>query len=449
MAGAEPDWRPTVRIAPAVELARRWNADGPREPTVGVRELLDLRTAYFRRVHPLPFTPEQEARLASGRELHAELGARLAAGPAELEVRLRRDGLVGQIDWRSDVPVELKTTGTVPQVGSIGSSRPEYLEQLGMYCAMAGTAHGRLLVVPASGRPVEAAVALDVQFADPEAIWAEMLRRAGRLRDAVRSGDPGTLPRCAWFARGCSYREAGLCPCTGDELPLGPAASDRVVALRPDQPSTEAVQHALGEVNALPPPFPDRFTDLIYPRRAYFRLTGVPPPATAARWVRSDERDRLYRRIVEHVESTDPAGQGRRMPTHGGVREPVPLMHGQPYLIKITRAAPRPSSEAMLAAQSQYFLELGLRCQSVGAAQGWLVVGYERAAPDVPPIAVLEVRFDPLDRMERFAAAREAALRDAVARRAPAALVPCPEWMYRDCPYRDACACGAEGSPNR
>lgn len=451
MAVGAGDWRATVQVRRADEWSARWaTAEAAGERPVGVTDLLDLRTAHFRRMHPLPLPPEQQARLTGGRELHAEIGARLARRPEQVEVRLRRDGIVGQIDWIDDVPAELKTTANVPDPAALRTSRPQYLEQLAMYCAMTGSDQGRLLVVPSAGTPVEAAYCVRVRFAEPSTVWPEMQRRAGLLRAAEASGDATALPRCRWFERGCPYREARICPCTGEEPSAVPLATDRLTSLEPDEAATTSLRRALAEVNALPAPFPERFTDLIYPRRAFYRQNEVAPPAATSGWVRSAERDRLFRRIVEGLESTDPAGQGRWMPSHGSVREAVPRVEGRPYLIKITRAAPRTTVAALLADQSQYFLELGLRCQAVDEPSGWLILGYEGGRTDRAAISVFDVRFEPLDVVRRFAEAREAELKRAVADRAGGGLAACPGWMYRDCPYRAACGCGAvPDAPNR
>lgn len=449
MADAEPDWRPTVHIRPATELDGRWAHPGPVGPRPArITELIDLRPAFYRRVHPLPVDPEEQARLSRGRELHAGLGARLASRPEELEVRVRRDGVVGQVDWLSEVPAELKTTASLPALDALAIERPQYLEQLGMYCALVGTRRGRLLLVPADGAPVDAAVALDVTFSDLEGIWAEAHRRADRLRDALDAQDPGRLPRCAWYSRGCPYRRAQVCGCSGAEPELAPSIVNAVERVERDARTTDALRQALTEVNGEPAPFPDRFTDLITPRRAYYRRS-MAPAMEERRWTASPTRVRLFRQIMEGVEAADAGGLGHQLPTRGGVRELVSRMDGRPYLIKITRATPRPTPEAMLADQPQYFLELGLRCQAVGSSSGWLILGYERPPPGAPEIAPFDVRFEPIEPLRRFAEARESALRRAIERRAPHELPACPAWMYRDCPYRAECACGSVEGPNR
>lgn len=448
---AEPEWRSSVRVRPAWDLAERWaQPSPPSPPTVSVTALLELRPAYFQRVHPLPFSPEQQARLADGRELHAELGARLASRPEQREVRVRREGIVGQVDWFEAAPTELKTTGSVPRLEQLATSRPQYIDQLAMYCALTGVDHGTLMIVPASGTPVDAAVSVRLEFDELDEIWAEMRRRAELLRHALATSSSQDLPRCPWFARGCAYRAPAICACTGGEAEVAPVATGRTRRLAPDPGSDAALRAALSAVLAQPAPFPDRFVDLMYPRRAYYRLTGPEVEGGTPTWARSEVRDRLYRRVIEHIEATDPAGQGRAMPIRGGIREPVPRMGGRPYLIKVTRARPRSSPEAMLAEQPQYLLELGLRCQAVGSGTGWLLVGYERPGPGVPDIVPYEVAFDPLEVLTAVAEGRETALRDAVASGRPEGLPPCPRWMFEGCPYRDRCGCGsAPVPPNR
>src|SRR2546428_14139138 len=78
------------------------------------------------------------------------------------------EGIVGKIDIYEDVPVELKTTTSIPQ--GADAARPSYVDKLGMYCAKTGALRGRLI---ASGRerfgraPQLRACRLEVTSLDP------------------------------------------------------------------------------------------------------------------------------------------------------------------------------------------------------------------------------------------------------------------------------------------
>ncbi|MCI4337396.1 MAG: hypothetical protein L3K17_09490 [Thermoplasmata archaeon] len=449
----EPDWRATVRLQLREELlqGRPSATGGVIEPrTVRVTELLDLRSAYYRRRHPLPPSEEQRLRLEDGRELHAQLGALLASGDDNLEVRVRREGIVGQIDLVEDVPIELKTTGSLPELGSLAGARPQYVEQLAMYCALTQNPRGRLWVVRTEAGAAIEGVAVDVEFRDIEAIWGEMLRRADQLRLSEASASPAGLPRCPWFERGCEFRAAAICACSGTEEPL-PALGDRhLVRFAADDARTAGLQAA---VRAAPNPRETvvrKYADLLFPRRTYFQRTSPSPEGPPPSWQRSAARDELYRDIVEWIESGALGTVTRRRALHGPIAEPVPCLSGAPYLIKISRSARRGTPSGLLSAQPHYFLELGLRCAAVGAGRGWLILGYELSPTFAEAVWPLEVTFDPLALVADVGRSREQALREALSSARSGELVACPGWMFRDCAYKDRCACDApESPPNR
>jgi hypothetical protein len=89
------------------------------------------------------------------------------------------DGITGKADIYEDVPVELKTTGSLPIDLTF---RASYIDQLGMYCAMARRPEGQLLLYrrAASGRS-PLLRAYRVTFSDLDLIAAEMRRRRDLL----------------------------------------------------------------------------------------------------------------------------------------------------------------------------------------------------------------------------------------------------------------------------
>lgn len=434
-------WAETVRLEEAPELAARLRAglDDPPPRSLWMTDLLNPRAGYFRRVHPVPPSEERRAVQEVGREAHLRVGGLLA--PARYrEVRRRRDGLVAQLDLFEDVPTELKTT-EIPETGAESVARSSYLDQLGMYCALLDRPEGRLVLVDRRPEAVGRSAVLGVRFDEPGRIWAETLRRADGLRSALDRRDPTGLPRCVWFGRGCEFQAAGVCPCRGDEPRMAPdpLAPTRAVGLSPA--ATDALRRALAGSNRAGPPTVRRFRDLLYPRRVFFERTvgvrpqeGLPPL----------EGDGLYTRINDAL---DELGDDEvvRCPVPGGEPlEAVPCWDGVPYLLKVSRARTPPGRESVVVRQPQYLLELGARCASLGDAEGILIVGYERRPPEAGQLVVYRVRFDPPGPMEEWARRRRQGLGEALASSDPQSLPRCPAWMFEGCPYRDACACGAE-----
>lgn len=440
------DWRASVSLRPAedlrAELDHRRETTPPRR-TIWVTNLLDLRTAFYQRVAPVPMSPERRRLAGLGETLHAAIGSRLA--PAHrLEIRVQREGIVGQIDLLDERPTELKTTSSLPEPENLLSARPQYAEQLAMYCALVGRATGRLLLVETLDGRAGRVAAYELEFRDLGEVFDEMLRRADRLRSAWDRHSPEGLPACDWRGRGCPFEGAQVCACTGDE----PAASRPILEGIERCDYRAAESQAIGEDLARSPPEAPvirKFRDLLYPRRAYFERVS---PATTTPGEEAAGRpppDDLYREVTDLLESGAP-GEVTRVPASGGVpSESVACFRGDPYLLKVSRAWRRSNASDLLVHQPQYFLDLGLRCVSVGRPEGWLLIAYERAERWPERLEAYRVRFDPLSALHRLADERIAALEKAVRARDPTGLPECPEWMFARCDYRDVCGCLPSG----
>ncbi|MCI4360521.1 MAG: hypothetical protein L3J91_02355 [Thermoplasmata archaeon] len=446
-------WSVSCRVIPApaltAELLRRRRELSPTR-SVGVTDLLDPRSAYWRTTAPVAPTPERRALMESGREAHVRIGHALA--PARLrEVRLRREGIVGQVDLIEDGPVEIKTTALPDSADALRAGRPSYIEQLGMYCALLDRSDGRLLLV-APGPTDHAAVRVyDGRFRDVPAIWGEMRRRADAFRGALARRDPAGLPRCPWKGRGCEFEAAHICDCTGEEPSLPSTIRDELVELTENAPASESVRrHLTVEPNGSPP-VARRFRDLIYPRRAYYERTepGAAVPEGAMAYGHPAGPEDLYRALSDLLESGPPGEMTREPTTSGEPLETVACFRGDPLLLKVTRAWNAPPAEQLLRDQPQYFVDLALRCAALGGPRGWLVLGYERSPEWEGKIRAFEVRWDPLSEPIGLLGGRLAMLQRAVATRDPTPLPACPRWMVEGCAYGGRCGCGASSADAR
>ncbi len=439
--------RRTLRLAwdPPTGIALTASVDTLRgHRPVLVTQLADPRSGYYRLRHPIPATPEAEERLGRGRRRHEEIERQLAP-PERCELRVARDGIVGRVDLVTDRPVELKTTAAAVPREHLLADRSGYFEQLGMYCALADVAEGRLLVVaePVSGGPTEVEV-IDCHFADLPEMRRGMAEAADRFRDALARNDPGLLPRCPWFDRGCGYQHAGVCRCTGSEPNESLAVARHLDQSGPNETVRAEVLEKLGQ----PPPLDGAarlraYRGLVYLRRGYFEELRpdveriVPSNAEAA-----SEGPGLYQLLREAVEARSPPGIGAEPQPSDAPEEKILRINGDPAVLKTSRALGPPRIEEFPDRYPWYFLELGFRCAAMGRDAGWLVLGYERLRPWEAPVRVLRVRFDPILPWQQEFATRQARLRAALAAGAPTGLPACPEWMREDCPFQPECGEG-------
>jgi hypothetical protein len=441
----EPAWREAVTIREDVDLervlvSRLPPAGGSR--AVAVTDLVSPRSAFWRAISPVAPDPGRVERLELGRSVHRQLGSALAPEGA-LEVRVRREGFVGRIDLWADLPVEVKSVTRPVHPLEWASARPDQVEQLAMYAALTERRVGRLVSVEPTLDSAPQVEALEVVFDKISDVAVTMRQRAEALRRAWRDRSSSGLPACRWFGRGCEYQQAEVCDCAAGEAP-GEMVAPGDVTVRP---VPELAARIEARLRASPPathaPTLRRFHDLLYLRRAYFERTTPTAESEPPRWDPTAPQD-LYDRLRAAVES-GPLGEVTRLaPRTEEPEEEVGGFRGQPFLLRASRARDRSTPDTLLDRQPQYALELGLRCVATGSDTARLVLGREREPTDGTRVQVFEFRFAPATHFARLWRVRAQRLASAIAEHAPERLPPCPEWMYSDCPYREACACGPE-----
>lgn len=446
--GPEADWSSVVRTREDADLAREIQERIARSPgfrPVSVTDLLALRRAYWRlAAPPVPVPADRRERMEAGRAWHRRIGAVLA-GTGALEVRIRRGGLVGRIDALTDRPIEVKTSSMAVGPDHLIEERPEYLEQLGMYCALVESVQGRIVSLAVHDDRVDDVRTVEVAFQDPAGILEQMHHRAALLRASWESRRSEGLPRCPFFDRGCEFRSSGTCDCTGQEAEPPSKILEGIDELRsvPEEDRRLRAEFG-GPVAPASGPSVARFRDMIYPRRAYFERTS-PLPTTGGEWVSPlDTPMDAYGRIVDAME-TGPVGEVARRPSLTTTpEEEVAVFRGDPFLVRSSRARSPPRAEELSERYPQYALELGFRCAATGRTLGRVFMTFERVGPGPDELRVFELRFASVTPFSRLWRARLGAFARALATGDPRALTPCPGWMVETCAYRDRCACGDE-----
>jgi len=410
---------------------------------LSVTDLLSPRRAFWRRMRgPAPLPLEREARLERGRSWHRRLGDAVAA-EGRLEVRLRRGSLSGRIDLLADVPVEIKTNEVGPSsAGSI--DWPDQVEQLAIYCAALDSPTGRLVHLSTpEGRPPEVSVG-ELKFRDLGAVDEEIRGRVRDLREALESERTEALPRCRWIEVGCEYRTQGLCDCRGDEEE-GPGTILASLEGRTPRPEIAARwSAALRERPDPAPPWPDRFRELLYPRRAYFDRTagrpaiGVPPRPAGA------PLD-AYERTMAALEGSAAGDLHRLRSGAGAPAEEVLAWRGEPCAVRSSRLRTRLTAADLVSRFPQYVVDLGFRCAATGAPGGTLFLGHDAPARGAPSLQVYRLELgSSLPALSAASRDRAAALESAISRKDPAGLPACADWMVAECAYRSDCGCPAD-----
>jgi len=224
--------------------------------------------AYYQRMRPdITPSPEKQQLMLMGTGFHELFGSAVSS-EEYLEQFVEMDGIVGRIDVYEDHPLELKTSGRLPE--DLAYQNTAYIDQLGMYCAMANDSAGSIVVYRRAeyGRDPDLR-RFTLEFKDLGRIADEMRRGRDELQQALDAKDPSRLPQCVWWNRRCDYQS--VCGCSvasqGNQIVAAGA-----VEVREDVEMNERLLAALGASKG------QRaakliLNDLVFPRRA---VVGIP-----------------------------------------------------------------------------------------------------------------------------------------------------------------------------
>jgi len=402
---------------------------------ISVTDLINPRTAYFQRTRPdIVPSPERQQAMMAGTGFHEVFG-RTVSTEEFVEQLVEFEEIVGKIDIYEDLPLELKTTSSIPT--DILGWRTSNVEQLAMYCTMVGVPRGRLLYYRRAewGRP-PALRAFDLEFGDLPGIRGEMMRRRDLLREALQRRDPAGLPRCEWFGRDCDY--SGICRCDLAEpmARMVDAASVRILE------TPELADRLRQGLPGQPPPRELKLNDLVFPRKAGFRRRGEAPEEEPEP---EDRMKALQRRGFEEI-LRDAVwygipGASRWVPvTLGPIRGSVLLFKDTPTILRVTGKWEMVDRRRLGEELPHYLDRLAFECALLERERGRLIVYYSGIPEDKFMVYDLWFKELPAIRgeMERRLALLEAG--------APPAEVPAcqPAWMQKFCAFKDTCGC-AEG----
>jgi hypothetical protein len=410
-----------------------------RRRRISVTDLVNPRQAFYQRARPdIQPDPERKQAMLAGTGFHEVFG-RAVSTEEFVEQFVEFQGVVGKIDIYEDVPVELKTTASLPP--GLGAARASYLDQLGMYCTMTGRDAGRLFVYKRAlyGRP-GALRAFDVRYRDLRSIEHEMVRRRDLFREALAKNDPGGLPRCEWFDLSCDFK--GVCGCA-TAAPLTrvvPAAAVRIAE------NAELVGAMTALLTDSPKPGPQlRLNDLVFPRRAVVERQAALEPkvdeedqgpdldAALAGMERLGFGDALKDAIWYGV-----PGAFARIPVSlRSLKGRVGTFRGVPTIFRSNRRTKLVDRSQLVEEFPYYFDRIAFECALSGHQTGRVVIYYEAVKEE--KFMVYDVFFRNLDEILAEADRRLTLLESGAA---ADQLPPCePSWMPNYCPHAARCAC--------
>lgn len=179
-------------------------------------------------------------------------------------------------------------------------------------------------------------------------------------------------------------------------------------------------------------------TDLLNPRRAFWRRIRGPAPLPLERQVRLERGRRWHRALGDAI-----AGEGRlevRL-RRGGLSARIDLLADVPVEIKTVSV---PSEGAPAEPWPDQVEQLAIYCALTESPVGRLA---HLVVPDgaAPTVVLAEIAFRDLEGIRSEVGRREAALRSAIASGVPRGLGRC-RWVDRGCEYRAGAVCDCVGN---
>jgi hypothetical protein len=403
---------------------------------VSVTDLLNVKQAYFRRKYPEIVPPlEKQQLMWAGTGFHKTFGSAVSS-EEYLEQFVEAEGIVGKIDIYEKIPVEVKTTSAPRDTKDLLQSRPTYIEQLGMYCAMVNAHEGEIIVYQ---RPTEESssspplAVYHVTFPDLKAIREEMCRRRDLLVQALISNDPSNLPVCPWRKRPCDY--SGVCDCATTSLSASHEIADLAGEIYVDSATCEQL---LNKMAGAQTSSAFGINDIVFPRKAYFERLQESEEAREEKeeYLRSIDKLGFLDALRDSLRFGAP-GESQKIPVkHAPLTDLVQTWRNLPTILRDPKFSSLVERERLTRAFPHYFLRLAFDCALTGNVKGRLLLYYVRVPKEDAKLMVYDVTFGKLDAVKAEALRRLELLKRATS---PLELPKCPSWMCSYCDRRLEC----------
>jgi hypothetical protein len=406
---------------------------------ISVTDLLNLKQAYFRRKYPEIVPPlEKQQLMWAGTGFHKTFGSAVSS-EEYLEQFVEAEGIVGKIDIYEKVPVEVKTTAAPLDTQDLLRTRPSYVEQLGMYCAMVNAHDGEIIIYRRPGEespPAPPLAVFHVTFPDLKAIREEMCRRRDLLVQALISNDPSNLPVCPWANRQCDY--SGVCDCATTSAPASHEIADLAGEICADSATCDQLLSKMAGAQSS-----DVFgiNDIVFPRKAYFERSQPNEEVRGEKeeYLRSMDKLGFLDALRDSLRFGAP-GESQKIPVkHAPLADLVQTWRNVPTILRDPKFASLVERERLPIAFPHYFLRLGFDCALTGNTKGRLLLYYVRVPKEDAKLMVYDVTFRKLDAVKAEALRRLELLKKATS---PLQLPRCPSWMCSYCERKLECEAG-------
>ena len=407
---------------------------------ISVTDLLNPTQSFYRWKHPEIKTSLDRLQLMlTGTGFHEVFGD-IISSEEYLEQTLEYEGIIGKVDIYDEFPIEIKTTSSIPT--DLIKKRISYFEQLGMYCQMANSKVGRLIIYSRAGTRKKPSLAVyDVDFLDFKPINNAMILRRDLFKNALASNNPSLLPRCEWFYLGCDYKN--ICHCSS-AVPLEPMVSkeNMVIKKREDivQDLTKLIlnEPKIKAEKEITPPI--TINDIVFPRKFLLKKSNKNqndnPPDLPTKI--SEIQNFGFKYALHNALTFDTEPSFKELPVNiGSLNDTVQIYDGAPYILRTVKFDNMIQRTNLPQYFPHFFDRLAIECALSNTRKGRLILFYEAIKGD--KFMVYDVFFHGREFLLNEINNRLKLLEQPTTNLQE--LAPCPSWMFKKCEFAPNCQC--------
>ena len=407
---------------------------------ISVTDLLNPTQSFYRWKHPeIKPSLDRVQLMLSGTGFHEVFG-NIISSEEYLEQTLEYEGIIGKVDIYEEFPIEIKTTSSIPT--DLIKKRISYFEQLAMYCQMANSKVGRLIIYSrADTRKKPSLAVYDVDFLDFKPINNAMILRRDLFKNALASNNPSLLPRCEWFYSGCDYKN--ICHCFS-AVPLEPMVSEKNMVIKKREDIVEDLTKLILNEPKIKPKTeitsPITINDIVFPRKFFLKNTDNTENIKEAEITTkiAEVQNIGFKYALYNALTFDTESSFKELPINlGSLDDTIQIYDGAPYILRTVKFDNMIQREKLPQYFPHFFDRLAIECALSNSRKGRLILFYEAIKGD--KFMVYDVFFHGRDFLINEINNRIKLLEEPTT--TIKELPGCPSWMFKKCEFAPNCQC--------
>jgi len=401
---------------------------------ISVTDLINPMQSYYRWIHPEIKPPIDKLHyILSGTGFH-EIFSDIVSTEEYVEQLLEYKGIVGKVDIFEDIPIELKTTGSIPT--DLYKEKLSYIEQLGMYCAMADCDKGQLIIYKrGNGRKKAILEVFDITYFNIEKIKTNMLERKAIFQDALANKNPDDLPKCEWYKKRCDYSKH--CNCSTASLGK-PIVNHDEITISSNEDALAHFTSKLLEERAFPVDEHLTLDNLIFPRNYVLSKTNnvISNEPNVQTQMAIIENTGFTQALVNAIGFGSKENFNSVEVSRGMLRDRVSMLYNIPFVIETVETDTMIGRKDLASIFPHYFNKLAFISALTKSRKSRLILYYQNIYKN--KFMVYDVIFQNGNEILQELDKR---INDVTNTTDHTTLPKCPESLFKYCQYLEVCEC--------